>query len=556
MFERHGYESAVIFGHAKDGNIHFLLTERFDTAEGVARYAAVTDEIVDLVLTNGGTLKAEHGTGRIMAPFIERQYGAELTDVMRTLKALCDPAGVLNPGVIITDDEQTHLKHLKTTPTVEAEVDRCVECGYCEPTCPSRGVTLTPRQRIVVRRELAAAEARGDNTMVKALLVDEPYESVQTCAVDGLCAIACPVNINTGDLVRRLRSEGRAPGRGLWNAAANQWGATTRIASLALTVADALPTALLRGASSAARAVLGADVVPRYESGLPRGGARRSRLVDASAAVRGSSAAAPSAAAADTITVAIFLPACVGTMFGPEGADRGDEAAGATAALLTLCERAGVTLIVPEGIDGLCCGTPWKSKGHTAGYASMRERVRAAVAGLRSDGELDELIASLPIISDAASCTEGFAGLLRTTDPEPARVIDSVTFAAETLLPRLTILHRQGRVAVHPTCSTEDLGATGALVAIARAVADEAVVPEAWGCCAFAGDRGMLHPELTAAATADEVADLKRLSAEGGEFDHAVSANRTCELGMSRATGIPYVHVLELLESATRREHA
>jgi D-lactate dehydrogenase len=186
----------------------------------------------------------------------------------------------------------------------------------------------------------------------------------------------------------------------------------------------------------------------------------------------------------------------------------------------------------------------------------MRERVRAAVAGLRSDGELDELIASLPIISDAASCTEGFAGLLRTTDPEPARVIDSVTFAAETLLPRLTILHRQGRVAVHPTCSTEDLGATGALVAIARAVADEAVVPEAWGCCAFAGDRGMLHPELTAAATADEVADLKRLSAEGGEFDHAVSANRTCELGMSRATDIPYVHVLELLESATRGEHA
>jgi D-lactate dehydrogenase len=557
MFERHDYDSAVIFGHAKDGNIHFLLTERFDTAEGVARYAAVTAEIVELVLEQGGTLKAEHGTGRIMAPFIERQYGAELTDVMRTLKALCDPAGVLNPGVIITDDDQTHLKHLKTTPTVEAEVDRCVECGYCEPTCPSRGVTLTPRQRIVVRRELAAAEARGDHAMVKALLVDEPYESVQTCAVDGLCAIACPVNINTGDLVRRLRSEGRAPGRGLWNTAAKQWGATTRIASLALTVADALPAALVRVASSAARAMLGADVVPRYESGLPRGGARRSRLVDASAAVRGLSTAATTVAAAPTvgpIPVGIFLPACVGTMFGPEGDDRVPKGAGATAALLALCERAGVTLIVPEGIDGLCCGTPWKSKGHTAGYANMRERVRAAMAGLRSDRELEELIATLPIISDAASCTEGFAGLLRGADGAPARVIDSVTFVAENLLPRLTVLHRQGRVAVHPTCSTEDLNATLALVAIARAVADEAIVPEAWGCCAFAGDRGMLHPELTAAATADEVTDLERLAREGGSFDHAVSANRTCELGMSRATGMPYVHVLELLEVATRRE--
>ena len=549
MFERHGYESAVIFGHAKDGNIHFLLTERFDTAEGIARYAAVTEEIVELVLVQGGTLKAEHGTGRIMAPFVERQYGAELMAVMRELKRLCDPAGVLNPGVIITDDAQAHLKHLKTTPTVEDEVDRCVECGYCEPTCPSRSLTLTPRQRIVVRRELAAAEARDDTELAKALRVDEDYESVQTCAVDGMCGIACPVNINTGDLVRRLRSEGRAPGRGMWNAASAHWDATTRVASTALTMADALPTPLVRAASSAARALLGTDVVPRYEAGLPRGGARRSRVLDASVAVRFAAPVASSSYAA------IYLPACVGTMFGPEGggseggASEGGgsaPASGATAALLALCERAGVTLLVPESIDGLCCGTPWKSKGHTAGYSAMRDRVREAIEALGPQA------AGLPIMSDAASCTEGFAGILHGADVRAPRVIDAVTFAFETLLPRLTVRERQGRVAVHPTCSTEALGATGALVGIARAVADEAVIPEAWGCCAFAGDRGMLHPELTASATADEVADLARLAREGGDIDHAVSANRTCELGMSRATGMPYVHVLELLERATR----
>jgi len=549
MFEKHGYESAVLFGHAKDGNIHFLLTERFDTPEGVARYAAVTDEIVELVLRQGGTLKAEHGTGRIMAPFIERQYGTELTEVMRSLKRLCDPAGVLNPGVIITDDAQAHLRHLKTTPTVEAEVDSCVECGYCEPTCPSRTLTLTPRQRIVVRREIAAAEARGDTALLAALRDDEGYDSVQTCAVDGMCGIACPVTINTGDLVRRLRAETRTPGRGVWNAAADRWDTTTRTASLALTVADALPNALVRTASSAARAVLGSDVVPRYEAGLPRGGARRSRLLDTSPAVRvASPVALPS-------YDAIYLPACVGTMFGPEGADSAsDDAGGATAALLTLCERAGVTLLVPESIDSLCCGTPWKSKGHTTGHTAMRDRVRKAVEAL------GPAAAGLPIISDAASCTEGFAGLLREARAEVAgadaaatpRVVDAVSFAAEVLLPRLTVLRRQGRVAVHPTCSTEALGATDALVTIARAVADETVVPEAWGCCAFAGDRGMLHPELTAAATADEVRDLGRLRREGGAFDHAVSANRTCELGMSRATGMPYGHVLELLERATR----
>lgn len=535
MFVRYGYESAVIFGHAKDGNIHFLLTERFDTAEGVARYAAVTEEIVELVLAQGGTLKAEHGTGRIMAPFVERQYGAELTAVMRELKSLCDPAGVLNPGVIITDDAQAHVRHLKTTPTVEEEVDRCVECGYCEPTCPSRHLTLTPRQRIVVRRELAAAEARGDDALAAALRVDELYESVQTCAVDGLCGLACPVSINTGDLVRRLRAEGRAPGRSVWNAAAGRWDATTRVASTALTVADALPAPLVRAASSAARAVLGTDVVPRYEAGLPRGGARRSRVLEASPAVRfAAPAATPSAAA-------IYLPACVGTMFGPEG----DAHPGATETLLTLCERAGVTLLVPDGIDSLCCGTPWKSKGHTAGHATMRDHAREAIDAL------GRRAARLPIISDAASCTEGFAGLLSDVGAS-GRVIDAVTFAAETLLPRLTILQRQGRVAVHPTCSTEALGATGALLAIAQAISHEAIVPEAWGCCAFAGDRGMLHPELTASATAEEAADLARLQREGGAFDHAVSANRTCELGMSRATGMPYVHVLELLEVATR----
>ena len=560
MFARHGYENAVIFGHAKDGNIHFLLTERFDTPEGIARYATVTDEIVELVLSQGGTLKAEHGTGRIMAPFVERQYGGELMAVMRQLKALCDPAGVLNPGVIISDDPEAHLRNLKTTPTVEAEVDRCVECGYCEPTCPSRTLTLTPRQRIVVRREIAAAEARGDTALVRELRRDESYESVQTCAVDGLCAIACPVGINTGDLVRRLRAESAAPGRGMWNAAADHWDATTRVASVALTVADALPTPLVRAASSTARAVLGSDVVPRYEAGLPRGGARRSSvLTDATAAIAGAGADATGAVAGagagadateppDASSVALYLPACVSTMFGPDGeagAETGHLRLGASAALLALCERAGVSLLVPDKVDGLCCGTPWKSKGHTAGYASMRDHVVAAVVALGPRAE------GLPVISDAASCTEGFAELLND-EAVPHRVVDAVTFAAEVLLPRLVVRQRQGRVAVHPTCSTEALGATGALIAVARAVADEAVVPEAWGCCAFAGDRGMLHPELTAAATADETADVARLAREGGDFDHAVSANRTCELGMSRATGMSYLHVLELLERATR----
>jgi len=254
LFERYDYPGSVIFGHARDGNVHFLVNERFDEPGRLQRYDAFTEDMVEAVLSRGGTLKAEHGTGRIMAPYVERQYGSELYRVMRRVKQLCDPAGVLNPGVLITDDAQAHLKHLKSTPTVEQEVDRCVECGYCEPVCPSRDLTLTPRQRIVLRREHARAVASGDTALADQLADDYEYAGVQTCAVDGMCATACPVLINTGDLVRRLRAEeAGAADRAGWHTAAKHWDATTAAAATGLTVAKAMPSALPRASPGSSR---------------------------------------------------------------------------------------------------------------------------------------------------------------------------------------------------------------------------------------------------------------------------------------------------------------
>ena len=519
LCERHGYRDSVIFGHAKDGNVHFMITDEFASAASLARYRAFTEGLVDLVLGEDGSLKAEHGTGRIMAPFVRRQYGDELYDVMRRVKALCDPAGVLNPGVLLSDDPDAHLRHIKTSPRVEEEVDRCVECGYCEPVCPSRDLTLTPRQRIVARREIATARAAGDEALVAQLEADHGYAVVQTCAVDGMCQTACPVSINTGLLVKRLRREGAARAAdAAWGLAARHWAGTTRVAGALLDVAGAVPEPLVAVANRAARAVLGADTVPLHSAELPGGGARRARP-------------APTAE-----PEAVYLPACVNAMFGPAGGG-----AGVQAAVEELCARAGVALLVPEGVDGLCCGTPWSSKGLADGLATVRRRTLDALRAATGDGRL-------PVVCDAASCTEGIVHALEDDLGTPLTVLDAVQFVADRVLPRLPAAQRRvASLVLHPTCSSTRMGLNPALSTVAAAVADDVRVPDDWGCCAFAGDRGMLHPELTAAATAREAAEVR----SSGAAAHA-SCNRTCELGMTRATGEEYRHVLELLAEATR----
>jgi len=509
LFSRYGYEDSVIFGHAKDGNIHFMLTDRFADPEPLARYAAFTEDMVDLVLARQGTLKAEHGTGRVMAPFVERQYGVELYRVMRRIKDLFDPAGILNPATIITNDRQLHLKYIKTAPAVEREVDRCVECGFCEPVCPSKDLTLTPRQRIVIRRAQAQAETIGDQTLVAELDAAYDYQGVQTCAVDGMCQTVCPVKINTGDLVKRLRAARRAPlERVAWTVAGNHWHGGTRAASVALTVAKSVPR-LASAASHTARTLLGADRVPLWTTDLPGGGRARGRPSDISSAE------------------VVYFPSCMNSMFGPE-----DGGLGVHASLDFLTTVAHAPMRMPRGIDRQCCGTPWSSKGHSEAGSAMRERVLEAIRDATEDGRL-------PVICDATSCTEGLRQQLAEAE---IVVLDSTEYAAVHLLPRLPAPRRIGSLVLHPTCSSTRLGIHQHLQTLAQAIAHTVIVADSWGCCAFAGDRGMLHPELTAAATRTQAFELKGLKA-----DAHVSCNRTCELGMTRATGHPYSHILEVL---------
>jgi len=510
LIKKHKYEGSVIFGHAKDGNLHFLLNEQFDRPDLIQRYQDFTEDMVSLVLSNNGSLKAEHGTGRIMAPYVRRQVGDELYEVMVSLKRLCDPRNLLNPGVLINENHLVHIEDLKINPTVDPEVDRCVECGYCEPVCPSRDVTMTPRQRIVIRRALADAKNSGDTKLFVELTSRYDYDGVQTCAADSMCAVSCPVHIDTGALVTRLRAEEHGLKAQMLGAqAARNWSPITGLLSFALSVAKKSPPALIAGINAGLRKVLGSDTLPLWNKALPGGGKKRSEHKNTQAEV-------------------LYFPSCVNSLFGSN-----KESVGVQQAFMQLCARAGIQVMIPDGIAELCCGTPWKSKGLSQGYTEMSTKTMTVLAQH-----------SLPVISDATSCTDGLQELVKASN---IRIIDALEFIADRVLPSLKINEKIASVALHPTCSGAQMGLNAKMSQIASAVAHEVYIPENWACCGFAGDRGLLHPELTAAATAPEAQELS-----ARKFSAYASSNRPCEIGMSQATGQSYQHLLEILEKVSR----
>ncbi len=488
LLVKHEYTDSVIFGHARDGNIHFLINEEFENPVKMQRYKLFTEEMVELVLAHGGTLKAEHGTGRMMAPFVRRQYGDELYEVMWDIKRLIDPAAILNPGIILSENLETHHENLKVFPKIQKVADNCVECGYCEPICPSKDLTLTPRKRIVMQRELVLAKAAGNTSLANEIEKEFAYDGTDTCAVDGMCATTCPLSINTGSLVRELREEKAFPiVKTAWKLAASNWSLFTQAAGTALKIANLIPG------------------LNRY----PTGGTIRK-------------------GAPITDFDAIFFPSCTATLFGTSDS---------TGALTTLAQRAGIKLSIPTGIESMCCGTPWKSKGYSAGYEVMSSSVIGALTKVANGKQIT-------IVTDAASCSHGLTELL--AQHPNLQVIDAVEFTEKHILPKLSI-RKVKSVAVHPTCSTTALGISGSLNNLAKAIADEVFTPENWGCCAYAGDRGMTFPELTASATSLQASEIK-----AREDAYFISANRTCEIGMSKATGKAYRHVIELLEEVSR----
>jgi len=508
LLQQHGYSEGIIFGHALEGNLHFVFTQDFSDPAEVDRYARFTDDFCRLVVDKyDGSLKAEHGTGRNMAPFVEMEWGRQATEIMRHIKALFDPDNLLNPGVLLNDDPQVHLKNFKPMPAADELVDRCIECGFCESLCPSHGLTFSPRQRIVSWRDLSRRAVAGDDTAdVQVAFV---YNSLDTCAGCGLCSTACPVNIDTGDLTRLLRGRNLGtPSRQLGQWTSDNFGMVAIAARAGLTIGHAVSSVVGEGTLAA----------------ISRGAWKRDmpHAAKLPAAYKG---------AGDPV---VYLPACGGRIFGANN----QQDASLAQVVMQLLVRAGYAPRLPEGFDKLCCGQMLESKGLANAADEMSDAATKALMKAADDGHGG----FYPVIMDASTCSsrmkQSFEGRLP--------LYDFHEFAHDALLPRLRITRKPGPVALHINCSVRRSGSDIKLRRLIEACVDLVVEPAGVLCCGFAGDRGFVVPELTVHALRKVHEALPPNCCEG------VSTNRTCEIGLTAETGRPYHSIAYLLEECSR----
>ena len=523
MFVKHEYSNGIIFGHARDGNLHFVISQPMATSADTNKYARFIDDMVDLVVHRfDGALKAEHGTGRNMAPFVETEWGTEALGIMRRLKSAVDPLGLLNPDVILTSRPKLHLENIKDLPVVEEVVDKCVECGACEPRCPSRDFTLSPRQRIVLRRARQRMIASGKVELAKQLDREYEFAGKASCATDGLCALDCPVAINTGDLIKQLRSS--STGR-VDSAIASMLGKHFGVAE------QAIHLSLLAGrvtsgviGDSALRSLTGALAkvfpgFPQWHAGLSTDHAAidRSLISDFD------------------VAEFIYWPTCMSRMMG-----------GTADALLRVCSKAGVAVHIPRNATGKCCGQAFSSKGYVDVALQKQNELLDAIWEWSKHGER-------AVVLDLGSCTSFLKTGLPYLDQVRKHRLESLTIwdsteLAASLLPKLTIAKRNANVAVHSVCSNHRHGWETPLVAVANACADHVHAPHEGKCCGMGGDRGFEIPGLALSATADVSNKMTETKCESG-----FTSARSCAISLNSGSGRPWRSIFQLLDECSSK---
>jgi D-lactate dehydrogenase len=521
MFKQYAYKDTIIWGHVFDGNVHFVLTLDMADYGEIEKYKSFMEELADMVVDKyDGSLKAEHGTGRNMAPFVRREWGDLIYDVMRGVKALFDPDHLLNPGVIINDDPEAHVKNIKPMLQSHALVDTCTECGFCERSCMSHELTLSARQRIVIYREMTRLAASAeDPALLAELKKDYIYFGDQTCATDGLCALTCPVEIDTGKLIKALRHDQLSPAaRQIGAQVAKRMGTVTALTRFGLSllgkVHRLLGTERMAAIAGGLRNLSGKRL-PRWTPAMPMAAAR----------------VKPQTHGRHGSDPAVYFPACINRSMGPASGHGLDSLTRTTASLL---EKAGYDIIYPDRMDQLCCGMPFASKGFSETAAAKAEELGDALLKVSDNGRI-------PILCDMSPCLYH----MKETLDSRLQLFEPIEFTLTHLAPRLRFEKISEPIAIHTVCSAKKMGLETDFRRLAEMCAEKVVTPDVI-CCGFAGDRGFTVPELNAFG-------LRRLKKQlPPDVDTGYSTSRTCEIGLTTHSGIDYRSILYLVDQCTQ----
>lgn len=522
LFKKHGYSEALIFGHALEGNFHFVFTQDFSDPKEIKRYDDLMNEVVHSVAVKyQGSLKAEHGTGRNMAAFIEVEWGYDAYIMMKKIKNLFDPKGLLNPGVIINDDAQAHLKNLKTLPATNEIVDKCIECGFCEPTCPSNELTLTPRQRIVINREISRLESIGNDKEAREYKDLYQYDGIETCATCSLCSTACPVKIDTGSLTKHLRAEQISnTGKSIANFVANNFSTTLKGIRFGLHSANfihkVLGTPSMETMTKTFRDL--SSSIPKWSVTMPIGTNINLNFEQKVSDKK-----------------VVYFPSCINRSMGLNAVSKEEKQLFDTTVELLL--KAGYQILFPEDLPNLCCGMPFSSKGFDEAAHTKSSQLELALLNASEFGEY-------PILCDTSPCTkkmmESFSHKLDIFEP--------IEFALQFLTKDLEFTAINEPITIHTTCSSRKMGLEDKFKTLASLCSTNVIVPADVKCCGFAGDRGFNFPELNKSA-------LRALKEQTKDAKMAFSTSKTCEIGLSEESGLDYNSIFYLINKVTKAKN-
>ena len=561
----HGYSDACIYGHAFEGNYHFILNQSFADEHEVARYAEMMRDVAKLVVEEyDGSLKAEHGTGRNMAPFVKYEWGEKAYEAMKELKDIFDPQGLLNQGVIFNDDPECFIKCLKPLPVLNYDFDsvpdgghylmepelstaketieqvkranKCIECGFCEVNCMSCGLTLSSRMRIAVQREICELETTGSDPERAATLRKQyKYYGDQTCATDGLCATSCPMKINTGELTHLIRQMDmlKSPmGYKLGEFAANHMAGIKSGLRVVLDVAHlghvtlgpTLMTSLCRQMSKMG--------LPLWTTAMPRK-KRQPKPSDLTQFIIEKSLPHHSDDTSQHSALkVVYFPSCINQTMGLSKEAKVKHAL--VDEIIQLMTKAGYEVIFPEGMERMCCGQIWESKGMLDIADRKSAELEEALWKASEEGKYPVLCAQSP-------CLHRMKKVMKKM-----KLYEPAEFIMTYLVDRLDFHPIDRHVALHLTCSTREMGVDKDMIALARLCSNNVYLPEGVGCCGFAGDRGFTFPEMNRYA-------LRKLrpQIEKNHIEVGYSNSRTCEIGLESNTGIPYMSIVYLVNECT-----